>query len=757
MSSHPAPSLERLTIIAMAAASFMLAHQVAGKAVRDALFLSEFPAAFLPRIVVVAAVGAILLGLLFSSLLSRFGPRRVVPAAFGASFALHSLEWLLRDFAPGPVAAFVYIHIVDLGAVVLSGFWALASEVFDPREAKLRFGRIAGVGTAGGIGGGILAERSAAWFTIADALLLLAALHLLCAVIIWRLGDSIDPHPSSTSPDQPPPSRREVFARAPFLISLAVLVFLGTTSAQMIDYLFKSGAAQSFGGKSPALLRYFALFYTGAQILTFLVQTFANRWSLEKLGLSRTITSLPFTIGAGSAIALLVPTFAVTTALRALELIMRGSLFRAGYELFYTPIPPREKRSVKVLIDVGCDRLGDAAGAAIVQLAIWLGPALARPELLGLSILFAFLSAWLARRLDQAYTGVLERGLIERAIDLDFADIHDSTTMSAVLRTVSLDAAIKPAAPATPVPNSVATPPAPRIADDPVLALLAELRSGQAQRVRTAIENPLCGDPALTPQLIRLLAWDEVSAGVQMRLAANAPALVGQLSDTLLNEREEFAIRRRIPRLLALAPSQRAVDALIEALRDPRFEVRFQCGRALDHLFKRNPALLIPEAPIFAVLDRELSVSRTIWDSHRLLDRREAPLPDESSEGFSFLDDILRERANQSLEHVFSLLSVVRPREPLRLAFRALHTNDRPMRGLALEYLESILPPSTRLKLWSVINVDGAAESNRAPQEVLDQLMLSNATLQLRLAEVIKNPASADVPQSGPPPRATPA
>ena len=753
MSSTSSASLERLTLIAMAAAAFMLAHQVAGKAVRDALFLSAFPAGYLPRIVIVAAIGAILLGLLFSSLLSRYGPRRVVPAAFALSFVLHTLEWLGRDIAPGPVAAFVYLHIVDLGAVVLSGFWALSSEVFDPREAKLRFGRIAGVGTAGGIGGGILAERSAVWLAMADALLLLAALHLLCALIIWRLGDHAEPHAASPRDSDPPPARREVFRRAPFLVSLAILVFLGTTSAQMIDYLFKSGAAQSLGGKSPALLRYFALFYTGAQILTFLVQTFANRWSLEKLGLSRTVTSLPLAVGTGSVVALLVPSFAVTTALRGIELIVRGSLFRAGYELFYTPIPPREKRSVKVLIDVGCDRLGDAAGAGIVQLAIWLGPSLARPELLGLSILFAFLSAWLARRLDQAYTGVLERGLIERAFDLDFADVHDSTTMSAVLRTVSLDAA--PKAAVAPVSSSPPAPAAPRVSGDPVLDLLADLRSGQTQRVRAAVENPLCGDPALTAQLIRLLAWDEISAAVQMRLAAAAPAVVGQLSDALLNEREEFAIRRRIPRLLALAPSQRAVDALIEALRDPRFEVRFQCGRALDHLLQRNPALLIPEAPVFAVVDRELSVSRTIWDSHRLLDRRDAPLPNESTDGFSFLDEVIRERANQSLEHVFSLLSVVRPREPLRIAFRALHTTDRQMRGLALEYLESILPPETRTKLWTVINVDGAAETGRPPQEVLAQLLLSNATLQMRLTEAIKNPASGDVPQSAPPPKAT--
>ena len=49
---------------------------------------------------------------------------------------------------------------------------------------------------------------------------------------------------------------------------------------------------------------------------------------------------------------------------RAGEAVFRGSLFRSGYELFYTPIPVSEKRAAKSLIDVGVDRLGDALGPA---------------------------------------------------------------------------------------------------------------------------------------------------------------------------------------------------------------------------------------------------------------------------------------------------------------------------------------------------------------------------------------------------------
>jgi hypothetical protein len=476
------------------------------------------------------------------------------------------------------------------------------------------------------------------------------------------------------------------------------------------------------------------LFYTGAQILTFLVQTMISRIALEKLGLSRTVGALPFAVGAGSAIALFVPVFSAVASVRAIELILRGSLFRAGYEIFYTPIAPRDKRAVKVLIDVGCDRLGDAVGAGIVQLAIWMGPALARTELLAATVVLAAIAVGIAGMLDKAYTLVLERGLIDRAIDLDFADIHDSTTMSVVLRTVNAPAKKK-----TPVAKAADPPVSSKpVENDPPLAAIAALRSGNAGVIKAALAAPASADPAVAPHLIRLLAWDEVCGPVLDRLSAMGPSIIGQLSDALLNQEEDFAIRRRIPRLLARMPlSARAAAALVEALDDPRFEVRFQSGRALDAMRQRNAALPVPEAEIWASIERELGVSQSIWHGHRLLDQR-AVSPDESDDRFNFLDELLRERANLSLEHVFSLLALVLPREPLKVAFRALHTEDRQLRGLSLEYLESVLPAPVRQRLWSVLDGSPPVPPGAAPQEALDRLMESQHSLQLQIRQEIQ-------------------
>ena len=50
--------------------------------------------------------------------------------------------------------------------------------------------------------------------------------------------------------------------------------------------------------------------------------------------------------------------------------MFRSSLFKTGYEIFFTPIQSQDKRAAKSIIDVGFDRLGDAAGAGVVAVLL---------------------------------------------------------------------------------------------------------------------------------------------------------------------------------------------------------------------------------------------------------------------------------------------------------------------------------------------------------------------------------------------------
>src|ERR1044071_971865 len=93
-------------------AGLILAHQVAGKAVRGGLFLSRFSPADLPKGVICAALVSIVLGVGFSRILAKHGPMRLVTAAFAVGSVLRLIEFgLLRntgEHARGVLVTIVY-------------------------------------------------------------------------------------------------------------------------------------------------------------------------------------------------------------------------------------------------------------------------------------------------------------------------------------------------------------------------------------------------------------------------------------------------------------------------------------------------------------------------------------------------------------------------------------------------------------------------------------------------------------------------
>src|SRR5581483_5429308 len=94
--SAGAPAQQRAQIrMAMAVAGLMMAHQVTGKASRDAIFLSQFRTTDLPAMVTLAAIAAIVASIVGSRTLVRLGPQRVAPVAFALSSLLQLGEWVL--------------------------------------------------------------------------------------------------------------------------------------------------------------------------------------------------------------------------------------------------------------------------------------------------------------------------------------------------------------------------------------------------------------------------------------------------------------------------------------------------------------------------------------------------------------------------------------------------------------------------------------------------------------------------------------
>lgn len=314
-----------------------MAHQVMGKAARDALLLTYF-AEHLPLMRIGAAMFAMVVGLAVPRLFQRYGLTRTVPIAFAASGLLHFVEYAIRNTNPKLTAVLVFLHVVSLSAILLSSFWLLLSERFDPGEARRWFGKFAACGTLGGVAGGIVAERwSAAGLSGMSLLVVLGAFHIICGIAM-RSRSEVE-GPAAITGTSPWLSPSAALASAPYLRILALIVFLGTTSAAIIDLLFNLAAVAALDS-GPGLWRFFALFHTVTQVVVFLFQSFAVQTALDRFSLGRNVASLPMTVILASCGGFLFPFFPVLAFARGSEYLVRGSFFRSGYEVYYTPIPP---------------------------------------------------------------------------------------------------------------------------------------------------------------------------------------------------------------------------------------------------------------------------------------------------------------------------------------------------------------------------------------------------------------------------------
>ena len=678
-------------------AAALIAQQVGGNAVRDGLFLSFFPVESLPYFMGGAAVLAIVAANFSGRLLARIGPARLVPILFAANAGLFLVEWVLLRAEPQAAAALLYLHSAVLGAIAISSFWSLLNERYDPHSAKPLLARVAAAATFGGFVGGVSAERVAALLPEGAMLPILSLIGGVCiagALIVSR-GAPARRAQTTTDPEQS--GLWAQFRQNPLLRDMGLVVALAALLAALADYLMKAEAVAYFG-KGPQLVRFFGLFYSGTGIGAVLLQTFLGAIVIKRLGLGGSVASHPAVVGAAGLLGFVLPTPWRGVLPRSLDVVVRNSTFRAGYELLYTPFAEATKRSFKSIIDVAVDCAGKGAGAVAIVVLVALFPS--HPYVaVNLAVVLAAAGEFLvARRLRAGYVGVLEGGLrresehLEQPLEYSMADFTIATSMAgmdqaALLRALGSAETIKPAAPPS----------------DPVVNALIELRSGDGLRVRAALRDPP-RDPIMIGALVQLLARDDLVRTVVAALKTFGGRAAGEMVSALLDPSTPDIVRRRLPLALKSCPSLIARDGLVAAMETFNFEVRLRCGRALVSLTDEHPELQTAFPDTLHLVERELAGS---GEPH-----------------------VLR-------EHVFNLMALTLDREPVRIAARAFTTEDVYVRGTALEYLETVLPPRVFDALRPLLAAQGQAPARRRSDvDVRAELIKAGATMTISLDEL---------------------
>lgn len=754
--SSPKRSVQRPVAVAAGAALLVLAQLIAGKVVRDTLFLSTFPARDLSIMMIAAAALSLPAILPFSRAVSALGPARAVPAGFLVSAAAFATEWALFGRAPAAVAVLLYLHLAIAGGALVSGFWSVVNERFDPRTGRRSIGPIVGAAALGGAAAGFSADWLAGRVPVAALLPALALLQVACAGFVWKLGRGTGA--ATATPEATgfggAPSGFSAIRASTYLRDLAVLTLVVTVSQGLLEFAFKV-KAQQLGPGTADLQRVLARVHTLTSVGIFGAQALFSRWALERLGVARTVLSLPVVTAAGTGVALVAPGLGTVAAATTTEGIVHSSLFRSGYELLYAPLPAAEKRSAKSIIDVGFGRMGDLAAGALA----WYLPILfvldPIPAILVLALVLSVVAAWFSFRLQGSHVRALERSLVERSAEADVALGEDALTRTAVYDTMQFWTAERRATPAPmparPEPAPLAAESAP--ADDPSSTALdpatltgifrleevlgsgslegrfAALRSGDVARAREVLQSAEPLAPELVSAAVPFLGHRELAQDALLALRRVAARHGGQLVDALLDPAQDLAVRRRLPRVLSAEPTARIVDGLLHGLVDAKFEVRYQSGLALSRIHNKAPELAMPHDRVLHAIENEVETDREVWRIRHALDV-------DTSLGDAPADVAVRERSDRSLEHVFTLLSLILPQSHLHTAYLGIHAKDPVLRGTALEYLDVVLPPSLREKLWPYLADEAPRRNPRPKEQVAADLERLSDSMVIRIDEL---------------------
>ena len=361
------------------------------KPAANALVLSYFNASVLPWLYLGASL---ITGALAIS--GGRGRRPASPAWLAFWGGLTSLGLALGLWLEVPLLSVVAYLFAEAFAMQVSlAFWATVGDAFDARESRRAFTWINGVGMAGAIVGGLLAELFARRAGVL-AMMVVGGLLLLVGSAVMRLHRSdLDARPAHVAARRA--SLKEIFS-LPYTRHLALFI-LGYAQLQILaDFVFRQRAVASLTQADMAALFGSHQVWTGVFCVAF--QFVLAEPLLRRLGILRYVGLVPGGLGVLVAVTLVVPSVWSAWALKVFEGASSWSLLPVAMQLLYAPLPDEARDGARRSID-GLLRKAGVGIAGVVLLV--LAPRLGSNGVLALAGGLCVGMGWLLWRLRSQY------------------------------------------------------------------------------------------------------------------------------------------------------------------------------------------------------------------------------------------------------------------------------------------------------------------------------------------------------------------
>jgi len=338
---------------------------------------------------------------------------------------------------------FFYVWIEIIIAILSLSFWLMASEIFDPRQAKRLYGLIGGGGAVAAIVVGVAVKPLVKAFTSESLLLLVLA----GMVGQWVLGSYSSRYASASHRTSTRPTGRKGKWRFDhYLASIALVVALSAMTTQIVDYQFKMFAAQSLPNEVE-LASFFGTFYAVTGVVNLLMQFFLTATLLSRFGVLATMLTLPVFLNVGALAVLIYPSLASATIGKLSDQTLKFTVNNLAWELLWLPVPSFRRKAIRPVVGGTLKYVAEsAAGLAIFFLVSYLGVRYLSLLSIGAIILWMLTAVRLKFLYVKALASALEKGHVASddlvlnaqdpafvgAIEKVFADGNEAQQMSAL-------------------------------------------------------------------------------------------------------------------------------------------------------------------------------------------------------------------------------------------------------------------------------------------------------------------------------------
>jgi ATP/ADP translocase len=739
----------------------IIASYATAKAVRDSLFVTNIGPAQLPYVYLLIAAAMGLVSLVYSRVVNRIGLHRLIRLTSTIAIANLLLFWLLFKNNSAVWFYLLYVWASLFGAITASQFWLLATHVFNPREARRVFAWVGLGGIVGGIVGGGLTSRMAHRFGTESLLIVCAALMTATIVlleIICRkhyVDDGKNDGEKEEEPSQAVTSRAlfSQVRQSRHLSMMVLLLSIAVVVEAFIDYEYKVIAKGAIPSKDHLTAFFGSItFYIG--ISSLIVQMLFTSRILKRFGVGWGIMLLPVgLLGAFTAVAF-DPALWAAALMQLIDGTFSYSIHRSGMELLYLPIPPQTRNAVKGFIDMFVDRTGRAIGA-ILLLVLTTGLAFSVRSLsvvaAGLIVVWVVVSIAVKHEYMHSFRQALEKKTIEpEALQLQNLDTATIKTLRVLLSSederqvlyaldllnhthvnlwrVHADRLIRHPSPevrartiAVLARNNDPTIAGREFVNHPDyetarIACASALRLQWTGSLRDrAFLTQLLHDASLKvvreammtsgavgytesmPFLVAKLGDKRLRRDARDALLKLGPVVIPELRRRLSNPSEDPAIRRRIPKTLALMGTQKTADALVEVLQRLDYHLDYIVLKALNRMRTTWPDVVIGRSCI----ETAITVERQEYDKLRAVRVWLESNPVENVT-FPLLMRALSERLEQRLERMFRLIGLIYSPHDIYSVYYNCKVKPA-LRPTAIEFLDNMLDAQLKAAVVPVL------------------------------------------------------